>query len=81
MATALFILVTAVVGAAPNESKELPEPNAMYGIRPQIKKFIPDTALVRVYSEDPSLSYQHLVYKRRLDSLQRSVELTYKEHC
>lgn len=81
MATALFLLVTAVVGAAPNRNKEILYPEAMYGMRSEIQNSTTeDTVLRSVYSENPSLSYQSLVYERRLDSIQRSVELTYNEY-
>lgn len=81
MATALFVLVTAVVGATPNENKENLYSKAIYGIWPNIQNLIPeDTILAPVYSHDPLLSYQNLVYKRRLDSIQRSVQLSYNEY-
>ncbi|HEY0668221.1 MAG TPA: transglycosylase SLT domain-containing protein [Sphingobacteriaceae bacterium] len=81
MATALFILVTAVVGAAPNKNKENPVQGTTFGIRVENENLsVEDTVLLPVYSSNPALSYQNLVYKRRLDSIQRSVELSYNEH-
>jgi membrane-bound lytic murein transglycosylase D len=39
-----------------------------------------DTLFKSASLENPSLSFQSLVYKRRLDSLQKSVSLDYNEH-
>lgn len=81
MATALFVLVTAVVGAAPNKNKENPVQGTTFGLRVENENLsVEDTVLLPVYSSNPALSYQNLVYKRRLDSIQRSVELSYNEY-
>lgn len=39
-----------------------------------------DTLLISPALENPLLSYQNLVYKRRLDSVQNTVALSYNEH-
>ncbi len=39
-----------------------------------------DTLLISPVLENPLLSYQNLVYKRRLDSVQNTVALSYNEH-
>ena len=44
------------------------------------KIFSLDTALVSASSLNPVFSFQDLIYKRRLDSLEKSVPLNYNEH-
>ena len=39
-----------------------------------------DTVVASASSENPALSFQDLVYKQRLDSLEKSVPLNYNEH-
>lgn len=82
MATALFVLVTAVVGAAPNKNKENSASDVLYGVQtPNANLIVTDTAALSPgYSRNPAISYKNLVYKSRLDSIQHSVELTYNEY-
>lgn len=81
MATALFVLVTAVVGATPNENKENPGLKTINGAQVKIHNDTAgDTLLVPLHSQSPVLSYQNLVYKRRLDSIPQSVQLSYNAH-
>ncbi len=79
MATALCILIAGSTMAIAGESQ--PKSNLMLvaevGKSPELS---PDTLLVPPIDVNPLASYQNLVYKRRLDSLQSRVPLTYNEH-
>ena len=44
------------------------------------KKPLGDTSFVYSQLQNPVLSYQNLIFKRRLDSLQKTVQLDYNEH-
>jgi membrane-bound lytic murein transglycosylase D len=79
MATAIIAMFAVSASAITNEGKI----KADLEIIKEVKKstvISSDTLFVPLIDENPLASYQNLVYKRRLDSLQTVIPLTYNEH-
>jgi membrane-bound lytic murein transglycosylase D len=77
MAIAMFMISAAAVSAAPNLNNATPD--STYRIEDKVS-IAKDTMFVSPLSQNPIFSYQNLIYKKRLDSLNLSVPMDYNEH-
>lgn len=76
----ILLLIGAIgIKAAPVFNKALTD-SIMHDDRKHPQTGIPDTTFLPNIPHNPLLSYQNIVYKRRLDTLQNAVPLTYNEH-
>ncbi|WP_423147422.1 transglycosylase SLT domain-containing protein [Rubrolithibacter danxiaensis] len=76
LASALFILISVISMAAIKDKTKIDSSDTK-----GISKALTDTSLVILgIGADPALSYQNLVFKRRLDSIQKDVPLDYNEY-
>ena len=79
MATALFLLIAVTAFSNQKQGQQQPDSTNMNNNRGSALTQA-DTLFKPEINSNPLLSYQNLVYKRRLDSLERSVPLNYNEH-
>lgn len=80
MALALLIPV-GYASAQQDGYKEKPDSNVVIvKIKGKLVSYDRDTLFVPPADENPTVAYQNYVYKRRLDSLQSKIPLTYNEH-
>ena len=77
MATAMFIISATAASAVTNLNNV--RPDSIYRIENKVS-ITEDTLLVTPLSQNPIFSYQNLIYKKRLDSLNLSVQMDYNEH-
>ena len=77
MAIAMFMISGVAVSAAPNLNNDTPD--SIYRIEDKVS-IIKDTTFVSPLPQNPIFSYQNLIYKKRLDSLNLSVPMDYNEH-
>ena len=79
-AMAVALLCFACVSASANLKSDQYQPDSTALDNAHTKPGHPADTIFDSAVDNPLFSYQNLVYKRRLDSLQRSVPLTYNEH-
>lgn len=76
-----MLMISAALGKASAFSENMAQADSsLSGNKGRSLNRTEDTLFVSAMPENPLLSYQNLVYKRRLDSLQASVPLSYNEH-
>ena len=80
MTVVLFIIVASAVSANAAVNKFRTDSTLFIKKESKPSTRAKDTLLVSASAEEPLLSYQNLVYKRRLDSLHGSIALSYNEH-